>query len=148
MGTETHKDSSGLKYGDLTGSIIGVFYEVYNELGHGFLESGYQKSLEIALTSAGFNVHHEFEIPVWFRRQKVGDFSADLLVNRCVLVEIKAVRTLDGVHQAQLLNYLRATDIEVGLLLNFGIKPEFKRLVFDNPRKQIRESPLLSEAAL
>lgn len=134
-------DSRGLIHADLTQKIIGVFYDVYNELGHGFLESVYQSSLEIALTSEGLTVRHEIEIPVWFRRQKVGDFSADLLVNQCVLIELKAVRTLDGAHQAQLLNYLRATDIEVGLLLNFGIKPEFKRLVFDNPRKQIREKP-------
>jgi GxxExxY protein len=128
-------------HGDLTQKIIGVFYEVYNELGHGFLESVYQSSLEIALISAGLEVRHEIEIPVWFRRQRVGDFSADLLVNQHVLIELKAVRTLNEAHHAQLLNYLRGTDVEVGLLLDFGIKPEFKRLVFDNQRKQIREKP-------
>lgn len=137
-------DSPGLKHKDITEKIIGVFYEVYNELGYGFLESVYQTSLEIALTSAGLSVRHKIEIPVWFRKQQVGDFSADLLVNRCVLIELKAVRTIDGSHQAQLLNYLRATEIEVGLLLNFGIRPEFKRLVFDNPRKQIREQPRMN----
>ena len=110
------------------------------------MESVYETSLEIALISAGFCVDHQIEIPVWVRSQKVGDFSADLLVNRCILIELKAVRTLDTTHQAQLLNYLRATEIEVGLLLNFGIRPEFKRLDFDNQRKQIRENPRPSVA--
>ncbi|MBV9211897.1 MAG: GxxExxY protein, partial [Acidobacteria bacterium] len=144
MRPQINADFRGLKHGELTQKIIGVFFEVYNELGCGFLESVYEKSLEVALTSAGLNVHRQIQIPVWFRGQKVGDFTADILVNECVLLELKAVRTLDAAHEAQLLNYLRATDIEVGLLLNFGLKPEFKRLVFDNPRKQIRENPRLS----
>ena len=75
---QIHADGRGLKYGNSTQGIIGVFYEVYNELGHGFLESVYETSLEIALISAGFNVRHQIEIPVWFRKQKVGDFSVDL----------------------------------------------------------------------
>jgi len=74
-------------------------------------------------------------IPVWFRGHKVGNFEGDILVGGKVLLELKSVRTLDSSHQAQILNYLRATDIEVGLLLNFGVKPEFKRLIFDNQRK-------------
>ena len=124
-----------LKYRELTGQIIRVFYDVYNELGHGFLESVYQKSLRLALRSSGLNVCWPIAIPVWFRGQEVGHFEADMLVEKCVLLELKAVRTLEGSHQAQLLNYLRATDIEVGLLLNFGTRPEFKRLLFDNSRK-------------
>src|SRR5258708_38371047 len=111
--------------------IIGVFYEVYNELGHGFLESVYQKSLGLALASGGLQVCRPIEIPVWFRGNRVGEFEGDMLIERCVLIELKAARSLDSSHQAQLLNYLRATDIEVGWLLNFGLKPEFKRLLFD-----------------
>jgi GxxExxY protein len=124
-----------IKHRDLTYKIIGVFYDVYNELGHGFLESVYQKSLGLALEAAGLEICWPVAIPVWFRGLQVGHFEGDMLVERCVLLELKAVRALDGSHQAQLLNYLRATDIEVGLLLNFGVKPEFKRLLLDNSRK-------------
>ena len=95
----------------------------------------YQKSLGLALQAAGFEVGWPIAIPVWFRGHQVGHFEGDMLVERSVLLELKAVRALDGSHQAQLLNYLRATDIEVGLLLNFGVKPEFKRLLLDNSRK-------------
>ena len=144
MNTDEHR----FKHGDITQKVIRVFYEVYNELGHGFLESVYEKSLEIALNSKGLKVCRQIEIPVSFRGQLVGDFSADMLVEGGVLIELKAARSLDTSHTAQLLNYLRATDIEVGLLLNFGLKPEFKRLIFDNPRKAIRENPCLSVAEL
>ena len=141
-------DNHGFKHGEITQKVIGVFYEVYNELGHGFLESVYEKSLEIALNSMGVGVRRQIEIPVSFRGQNVGIFTADMLVEDCVLLELKAARSLDTSHVAQLLNYLRATDIEVGLLLNFGLKPEFKRLLFDNPRKSIRENQCLSVADL
>jgi GxxExxY protein len=128
-------DSHKFKHGEITRKIIGVFFDVFNELGHGFLESFYQKSLELALTDAGINVRRKIEVPVWFRSSSVGNFEADMMVESCVLLELKAVRCLDSSHEAQLLNYLRATDIEVGLLLNFGLNPEFKRLIFDNARK-------------
>jgi GxxExxY protein len=134
MSTNEH----GLRHRTLTQNIIRVFYEVYNELGHGFLESVYQKSLALAFDSAGLNVCCAVDIPVWFRGHQVGHFEGDMLIEKCVLLELKAVRNLDSSHQAQLLNYLRATDIEVGLLLNFGVKPEFKRLVYDNQRKAMR----------
>lgn len=127
-----------LKHGKITDQIIRVFYQVYNELGHGFLESVYQKSLVIALNSAGLHVCSPVEIPVWFRGFRVGSFEADVLVEHCVLLELKATRALVSNHRAQLLNYLRATEIEVGLLLNFGEKPEFKRLIFDNLKKKSR----------
>src|SRR6185436_11481270 len=133
--------SADFKYVVLTQKIIGVFFEVYNELGTGFLESVYQKSLALALESAGLQACCRIEIPVWFRGHQVGQFEADMLVEKCVLLELKAARALDTTHQAQLMNYLRATEIEVGLLLNFGLKPEFKRLIFDNPRKAIRGTP-------
>ena len=130
--------NADFKYAVLTQKIIGVFFEVYNELGPGFLESVYQKALALALESTDLTVRSRIDIPVWFRGHQVGDFEADLLVEKCVLLELKAARALDSSHQAQLLNYLRATDIEVGLLLNFGPKPEFKRLAFDNRKKRIR----------
>ncbi len=141
-------DKHGFKHGEITDRIIKVFFEVYNELGHGFLESVYERSLEIALTSLGLKVFRQIQVPVWFRGKPVGDFTADMLVEDCVLLELKAARCLDPSHQAQLLNYLRATEIEVGLLLNFGLKPEFKRLVFDNPRKAFRGNPHISVADL
>ena len=125
-----------LKHGLITDQILRVFYEVYNELGHGFLESVYHRSLKLALESVGLRVASKVPIPVWFRGIRVGRFEADVLVEGCVLLELKAVRTLDSSHRAQLMNYLRATEIEVGLLLNFGEKPEFKRVIFDNLKKQ------------
>jgi len=127
-----------LKHGLITDQILRVFYDVYNELGHGFLESVYHRSLVMALKSVGLNVCSKVPIPVWFRGTRVGRFEADILVESCVLLELKPVRTLDSSHRAQLLNYLRATEIEVGLLLNFGEKPEFKRVIFDNLKKQTR----------
>ena len=108
----------------------------------------YEKSLEIGLVSVGLRVQRQVRVPVWFREQRVGDFAADMLIDDCVLLELKAARALDSSHEAQLLNYLRATQVEVGLLLNFGIKAEFKRMAFDNSRKQIRENPRLSAAIL
>ena len=132
-------DRRGLKHKELTETIIGVFLEVYNELGHGFLESVYERAFQVALTAKGLDVKCQIEVPVWFRGQKVGDFTADVLVERAVLLELKAARALDSAHEAQLLNYLRATEIEVGLLFNFGIKPEFKRLAFDNSRKRVQQ---------
>ena len=143
---QMNTDHHGFKHGEITQKIIGVFFEVYNELGHGFLESVYEKSLEVAFISKGMRVCRQIEIPVRFRGQKVGDFTADMMVEDCVLLELKAARAIDSSHEAQVLNYLRATHIEVGLLLNFGLKPEFKRLIFDNPRKSIRENPCLSVA--
>ena len=128
--------SSQLLHRELTDTIIGTFYEVYNELGHGFIESVYENSLAIALRNKGCEVLQQVDIPVWFRNNLVGDFDADLLVDQKVILELKSARAIDNAHLAQLLNYLRATEMEVGLLLNFGPKPEFKRLAFENSRKQ------------
>ncbi len=137
---------SDLKHGDLTDGIIRVFYGVYNELGYGFLESVYQSALVIALAEAGLNAQSQVPIPVWFRGRMVGEYRADLLVDNTILLELKAARALEKSHEAQLLHYLRATDIEVGLLLNFGMRPQFRRLLFDNNRKKIRENPCESVA--
>ena len=130
--------NTDLRHGLLTKKIIGVFYEVYNELGHGFLESVYQRSLVLALEAGGLTARSKIHIPVWFHGHEVGHFEADILVENCVLLELKAARALSPSHRAQLLHYLKATEIEVGLLLNFGEKPEFKRLIFDNLKKKGR----------
>ena len=135
-----------LKHSDLTEKIIGVFYDVYNELGHGFLESSYAEALVLALNESGLTAAREVPVPVWFRRRKVGQYYADMIVEGVVLLELKAARTLESAHEAQLLHYLRATEVEVGMLLNFGLRPQFRRLLFDNDRKKIRENPCESVA--
>jgi GxxExxY protein len=105
-------------------------------LGHGFLESVYHKALVLALRQAGLDAVPEVPVPVFFRGERVGEFSADVVVDGKVILELKAVRELEPAHEAQLLNYLRATPIEVGLLMNFGPKPKFRRLAFSNTRKR------------
>jgi GxxExxY protein len=134
-------DAHGLKHSDLTEKIIGIFYEVYNELGHGFLESVYEEALAIALAEQQIFFQRQVAIPVWFHGRQIGDFRADLLVASKVIVELKAGRAIESAWEKQLLNYLRGTEIEVGLLLNFGPSAQFRRLVFDNDRKKIRENP-------
>ncbi len=135
-----------LKHSGLTAKIIGVFYDVYNELGYGFLESSYAEAMVLALQESGLIAVREVAVPVWFRGKNIGRYYADLIVENTVLLELKAVRTLEPAHEAQLLHYLRATEIEVGLLLNFGVRPQFRRLLFDNERKKIRENPCESVA--
>lgn len=133
-------NQSHLKHADLTERILKIFFAVYNELGFGFLESVYENALVIALREAGLDVVQQAAIPVYFRHRVVGDFRCDLIVNGVVILELKAVKSITTEHVAQTLNYLRATDVEVALILNFGEKPEFKRLVFENSRKQARPS--------
>ncbi len=128
-------DNTNFKHRELTEKIIGVFYGVYNELGHGFLESVYENAMTIALRASGLRSVQQAPVTVRFRGQIVGDFRADLLIEDAIIVELKAALGIDPAHEAQLLNYLRATEIEVGLLLNFGPKPQFKRLAFANERK-------------
>ena len=139
-------DFRGLKQRELTEQIPGAFYDVYKELGHGFLESVYQKAMLLALREKNLEAKAQAPLRVWFRGQVVGEFLADLIVGDSVIVELKAISGIDPAHEAQLLNYLRATEIEVGLLLNFGRKPEFKRLVFENSREEIRAYPRTSAA--
>lgn len=138
---QTCADSRGLKHFEVTEKIIGVFYEVYNELGHGFIESVYENALAIALAGHRIGFQPQIAIPVWFHQQQVGDFRGDLLVDNKVIVELKVGRAIESAWEKQLLNYLRATEVEVGLLLNFGPAPQFKRMVFDNGRKRIRVNP-------
>lgn len=124
------------KHSDLTEQIIGAFYAVYSVLGYGFLENVYVKALMIELTRRRMKVRDELPIQVYYDGQLVGEYYADLVVNDLVILEIKAAKCLATEHEAQLLNYLKATPYEVGLLLNFGPKPETKRRSFDNNRKE------------
>ncbi|MDF1581261.1 MAG: GxxExxY protein [Desulfuromonadales bacterium] len=126
------------KYSSLTESIICCFYIVYNSLGYGFLEKVYENALALELKSRDMLVAQQFPIAVYYAGHIVGEYFSDLMVEDKILIEIKAVRSLMPEHEAQLLNYLRATDIEVGLLLNFGPDPEVRRKAFDNTRKADR----------
>lgn len=119
---------------------------MYNELGYGFLESTYAAAMLVALEESGLWSAREVPIPVRFRGTKVGQYFADVLVDNIVLLELKAARSIESAHEAQLLHYVRATEIEVGLLLNFGLRPQFRHLLFDNDRKKIRENPCESVA--
>jgi len=123
------------KHAELTEQVIGVFYDLYNELGVGFLEKAYREGRALALREKGIEV--QCEVPVWFRGVKIGACEADLVVAGVVLVELKAAKSLDSAHEAQLLNYLRSTEIEIGLLLNFGNRPQVRRFAFENERKGI-----------
>jgi len=114
---------------ETTRIILGAFYYVYNQLGHGFLESVYHRALGNTLERVGCAVEREAGIRVYFEGQVVGDFRADLIVNGRVIVEVKAVDRLARSHEAQLINYLRAADLPVGLLLNFGPRASYRRLV-------------------
>ncbi len=120
------------KHKELTSEIIRCFYEVYNELGFGFLEKVYENALKHELEKRGFYVEKQKPIKVHYDDIIVGEYYADLIVNESVIIELKAAESLCKEHELQLINYLKATDIEVGLLLNFGKKPEFKRKIFTN----------------
>ena len=109
-------------HGELTNKIIGTFYKVYNTLGYGFLEKVYENSLKIELRSLGLKVEQQKNIKVNYEGYEVGDYFADLIVNDDVIIELKAAESICEEHEAQLLNCLRATDKEVGLLFNFGKK--------------------------
>lgn len=125
-----------------TGKILEAFYDVYNELGYGFLERVYKNALYKELLKRGFDCSTERSIPVYYQGELVGDFFADIIVDNCVILELKAVRCIAPEHEAQLTNYLRATDAEVGLILNFGPEPQMRRLVFTNDRKRSHLNPL------
>jgi len=130
-----HKTKFEGKYADLSEKIIQVFYQVHKKLGFGFSEKVYQKALLFALCQAGLEVEEQVPIKVYFRGQLVGEFYADMLINNVILLELKSVSEIIADHEAQLLNYLKATDIEVGYILNFGKSATFKRKIFDNVRK-------------
>ena len=122
-------------YKEETDEIIETFYEVYNTLGYGFLERVYQNALYQELKRRGFDCKAQYPIKVFFKGQEVGEYYADVLVNECIILELKAVDTLCKEHELQLINYLKATDMEVGLLLNFGERPQIRRKIYTNDRK-------------
>jgi GxxExxY protein len=127
-----HATADGLKYADVTDAIIHCFYDVYNELGDGFLESVYREAMIVALREADHCVQKEQTVEVIFRGVRIGLFRTDLVVDNKVIVELKSTRCVEPVHEAQLLNYLKARTFEVGLLLNFGPRPHFRRMLLDN----------------
>jgi GxxExxY protein len=133
-----YADQRGLKHADLTEKLIGIFFNIHNELGHGFLESVYEQAFSVVLAENNIFFQRQMAVPVWFHGQQVGEFRADLLVDRKVLVELKTGRDIEPAWEKQLLNYLRATDVEVGLLFNFGPNAQFKRYAFENDRKNPR----------
>lgn len=122
---------------EVTGKIIKVFYSVYNELGFGFLEKVYQNAMMIALKNSGLQAKAQKKIEVRFQGEIIGEYYADIVVNELVILELKATEYLIEEHELQLINYLKATNMEVGLLLNFGAKPEFRRKIFTNDKKRI-----------
>ena len=119
----------GLLHAEVTGRILGAFYHVYNALGYGFVESVYAAALAREMSKRGLHVQREVAIEVRYEGAVAGVFRADILVDSVVIVELKATRTLTPIDAQQLLNYLRATGLEVGLLLHFGPRPSFRRLV-------------------
>jgi GxxExxY protein len=118
-----------------TEKIIQAYYKVYNTLGYGFLEKVYHNALLIELRKMGFDCESHFPVKVYYEEYEVGDYYADIIVDHCIIIENKVAEALCEEHEFQLINYLKATEIEIGLLLNFGKKPEFKRKIFTNDRK-------------
>ncbi len=128
------------KHSELTEKIIKAFYKVYNTLGYGFLEKVYENALFIELESIGFNIKKQEPIKVYYEGKEVGVYFADLIVNNTIIIELKATEYLIEENESQLINYLKATEMEVGLLLNFGKKPEVKRKVYSNNIEHIIKS--------
>ncbi len=123
------------KHSTLTGQILGAFFNVYNRLGYGFSEKVYENALALELERCGLSVEQQKPIQVYYEGEVVGEYYADILVNNLVILELKAARKILDEHTAQLLSYLKSTQIEVGLLLNFGPKPQHVRKVYDNDQK-------------
>ena len=130
--TQMNTDKYNGKHINLSDDIIRIFYKVYNKLGYGFLEKVYENSMMIESKREGVRAVSQAPIKVLYDNEIVGEYFADILVDNRIILEIKAVRSLLADHEAQLLNYLKATEFEVGLLLNFGPKPVIKRRIFDN----------------
>jgi GxxExxY protein len=126
---------SSILHKELTKSILKIFYDVYNELGYGFLERVYQNALFYELKENGFKVEAQKKIKVFYKEIEVVDYIADIIVNDLIILELKAQECLVEANEFQLINYLKSTDCEVGLLLNFGKKPEFIRKVYQNYKK-------------
>ena len=123
-------EASRLVHRELSERVIGAFYATYRELGFGFLESVYEAAFALQLAGSGLAVERQHPIVVRYKGHVVGEFRVDLLIEGKLLVEIKSARTLLPLHEAQLMNYLKATGIQVGLLVNFGPRPQFRRRVY------------------
>lgn len=121
---------------ELSKQIISAYYEVYNELGFGFLEKVYENAMILALQKRGLHGSKQVPIKVYFQKNNVGLYFADIIVGNKIILELKASEGICPEHEAQLTNYLRATEIELGFLFNFGIKPQFKRKIFENKYKK------------
>lgn len=124
-------------YQDLSDKIIKCFYEVYNILGYGFLEKVYESALFNELKISGLNCERQKKIDVYYKATLVGEYYADIIVEDKIILELKAAEAICEEHEFQLINYLKATNVEVGLLLNFGKKTEIRRKIFTNDRKSI-----------
>ncbi|NLJ44287.1 MAG: GxxExxY protein [Bacteroidales bacterium] len=120
-----------------TKEILKAFYAVYKKLGYGFLEKVYLNALLIELKKSGFSCDSQKPIKVFYEGFLVGDYYADIVVDNCIILELKAAEALCEEHEYQLINYLKATEIEIGLLINFGKKPEFRRKIFTNDKKKM-----------
>ncbi len=131
-------EKENFKHSDLTDKIIKAFYKVYNTLGYGFLEKVYENAMSVELNKEGLQHSRQHPINVFYDDEQVGSYYADIIVEDKVIIELKAAEGLCEEHEAQLTNYLRATEIEVGLLLNFGKEPQLKRKVFSNEFKMER----------
>ena len=129
-----------LVHGSISKSVLDEFFAVFKDLGPGLPESIYQEAMVRALHARGLRVEREVGLAVWFRGMLIGSFRADVIVEDVLLLELKAVPRIVEAHQAQVLTYLKVTDVEVGLLLNFGPQPDFRRVVYSNSRK-VRVSP-------
>ncbi|MEZ7505542.1 GxxExxY protein [Flavobacterium sp. Arc2] len=126
---------SSILHRELTQYILKHFYDVYNELGYGFLERVYQNALYYELKENSFKVEAQKKIKVYYKEIEVGEYFADIIVNDLIILELKAQDYLIEANEFQLINYLKSTDCEVGLLLNFGKKPEFIRKIYQNNQK-------------
>ena len=127
--------NSNYLHTDITGKILKAYFNVFNQLGYGFLEKVYENAMLIELKSFGLNCEKQNPIKVYYNEQIVGDYYADIIVEDKVIIELKAVENIAPEHEVQLVNYLKATEIEVGLLLNFGSKPQYKRRVLSEEYK-------------
>jgi GxxExxY protein len=131
-----HMMNENYKYSEITEKIIKAFYNVYNKLGYGFLEKVYERAMLIELAKFGLECKNQYPIKVFYDLKDVGEYFADIIVNDVVIIELKAAESICEEHECQLVNYLKATDIEVGLLLNFGKEPQLRRKVLTKDHKK------------